>query len=211
MGKSKAHTIYKNKEGKRVPGTTTITGQLNKPALISWANKMGLNGIDTSKYVSDKADIGSLAHAMITDKLIGKPTITDDYSKNQISAAENAVLSYYEWEKSHKVEVVFVEKPLVSDIYEFGGTADIYAKVDGVLELIDLKTGSGIYSEHFYQVSAYVQLLREHGYPVERARILNIPRAEDESFQERIIPKLQDQFNVFKNLRSLYQAIKVAK
>ena len=33
-GVSKAHTVYKLADGKtRVPGTTTITGLLNKPAL----------------------------------------------------------------------------------------------------------------------------------------------------------------------------------
>lgn len=33
---SKAHQVYKNREGKRVPGCTTITGVLNKPALVPW-------------------------------------------------------------------------------------------------------------------------------------------------------------------------------
>ena len=30
-GIAKAHTVYKLKDGKRVPGATTITGLLNKP------------------------------------------------------------------------------------------------------------------------------------------------------------------------------------
>ena len=106
MSKFKAHTIYKNKDGKRVPGTTTITGMLNKPALVRWANKMGLNGIDTSKFVDDKAAIGTLAHEMITNGLVNKPVDTGDYSKNQIEAAENSVLSFYNWEKEHKIEAM---------------------------------------------------------------------------------------------------------
>jgi hypothetical protein len=43
---SKAHTIYKTAEGVRVPGATTITGLLNKPYLVPWANKLGLEGIE---------------------------------------------------------------------------------------------------------------------------------------------------------------------
>ena len=78
------------------------------------------------------------------------------------------------------------ETPLVSEVYSYGGTPDIYAKIDGVFELINLKTGSGIYDEHFYQVSSYKELLIEHGNKVDRCRILNIPRSEDESFDEKI-------------------------
>ena len=46
--KSKAHQRYKLADGTQVPGVTTITGQLNKPALIIWANRLGLQGIDST-------------------------------------------------------------------------------------------------------------------------------------------------------------------
>ena len=36
--KSKVHTRYKTKDGKAIPGTTTIVGLLAKPQLIVWAN-----------------------------------------------------------------------------------------------------------------------------------------------------------------------------
>lgn len=108
--KTKAHIIYKTSDGVKVPGVTTVLGLLNKPALVKWANNLGLQGIDSSKYVDEKASIGTLAHAMITDKLIGKETDTSDYSKNQIDQAENSVLSFWEWEKDHKIEEVFLEK-----------------------------------------------------------------------------------------------------
>ena len=32
--KTKAHTVYKTADNKRVPGVTTILGVLNKPALV---------------------------------------------------------------------------------------------------------------------------------------------------------------------------------
>jgi len=215
--KTKAHTIYrsrvkfqKNGKGIRLPGVTTVTGQLAKPALIKWANKIGLEGIEVGKYVDDKADIGTLAHAMITDKLSDKDTDTSDYSKNQIDQAENAVLSYLEWDKKHEVESIMVEEPLISDTMGFGGTADIYAKVDGVFELIDLKTGSGIYPEMFAQVSAYQQLLIENGHPVDRVRVLNIPRVEDENFQEVVVADLETHWQIFKALLRVYQLQKGA-
>lgn len=186
--KGKAHQKYFLKDGTLVPGTTRITGVLNKPALVAWANRIGLQGIEVGKFVDDKADIGTLAHAMITNELVGKETDTSDYSKNQIESAENSVLSYYEWAKGKKIEPILIETRLVSEEHKFGGTVDIYTKIDGVLELLDLKTGSGIYEEHFYQVGGgYLKLLQENGHSVERIRILNIPRTPDESFQEQVI------------------------
>ncbi len=100
MSKTKAHIRYKTADNKIVPGVTTILGLMAKPALIPWANKMGLQGIDVSKYVDDKADIGTLGHALVTDKLIKVTTDTSDYSENQISLAENCSLSFWAWERS---------------------------------------------------------------------------------------------------------------
>jgi len=216
--KTKAHTQYRSKEkllkngkGTRFPGVTTIVGILDKPALIKWANRIGLEGIEVGKYVDDKADIGTLAHAMITNRLKGEDTDTSDYSANQISQSENAVLSYFEWEKSHKIEPILIEEPLVSEEFGFGGTADIYAEIDGKLELIDLKTGNGIWPEHFIQTAAYAHLLEENGHPVDRIRILNIPRAETERFQECIVPVVDKQFEVFKHCLAIYKLRKELK
>jgi hypothetical protein len=188
--KFKAHIRYRLKDGTRVPGVTTITGELgwSKRHLIDWANRIGLEGIDANKYRDDKADIGTLAHLMITNKLTGKTTETDDYSKNQIDAAKNSVASFEAWAKDKNIEPIFVEQQLVSEAYRFGGTGDIYAKVDGILELIDLKTGKAIYEEHLIQAGGgYDILFEEHEYPVERVRILNIPRADDEHFVDLVI------------------------
>jgi len=190
--KSKAHIRYRLKDNSIVPGTTTITGSelgWNKQILISWANCIGLEGISSSKYRDERADIGTLAHAMVTDWLLSKKTETDDYSKNQIAAAENSALSFFEWANHKKIRPILVEKPLVSEKYRFGGTPDIYANIDSVNELIDLKTGSGIYPEMVIQASTYKYLLVENGYPVESVRILNIPRTEDEAFFEQKISK----------------------
>ncbi|MEN6291477.1 MAG: hypothetical protein ABFD07_05595, partial [Methanobacterium sp.] len=95
--------------------------------------------------------------------------------------------------------------------YEFGGTMDILAEVDGVLELIDLKTGSGIYDEHFIQVSGYWILANEKGYQPHRARILNIPRSEDEKFGEKIVPQIEICKKIFLNILDNYQNHKLLK
>ena len=82
MSKFKAHIRYRKQDGEIVPGVTTVTGsQLgwNKQILINWGNRIGLEGISASAYKDDKADIGKLAHAMVTDWLLGQKTDTSDY------------------------------------------------------------------------------------------------------------------------------------
>ena len=193
MSKTKAHTRYRlkpldgRKKGQIVPGVTTIVGILNKPALVPWANKLGLKGIEVGRFVDDKADIGTLAHAMIIDELLKRTTDTSDYSKNQIDSAENAVLSFYEWQKEHKLEIISAEQPVVSEIYAFGGQFDVYGVIDEKNELLDLKTGSGVYEEHYCQLGGYSILLKENGMRIDQIRILNIPRSIDKNFQEVVL------------------------
>ena len=79
------------------------------------------------------------------------------------------------------------EQSLVSENYCFGGQYDIYGVVDDKRELLDLKTGSGIWEEHYYQLGGYLLLLEEHKIGVDQVRILNIPRSEDENFQEIVL------------------------
>ncbi len=187
MSKNKAHIQYRTKDGRRAPGCSTITGQLNKPALVGWANRLGLQGIDSTKFRDDKADIGTLSHKMILDYFKKEKTNTDEYSKDQIDQAENSLLSFFEWEKQHKLEPIIIEEPFVSEMYLYGGTPDFYGRVDDGEELIDFKTGSGIYKEHWYQCSGYFWLLRENKTAqIKKVRILNIPRTEDESFKEEV-------------------------
>lgn len=211
--KTKAHIRYRLADKTIVPGVTTVLGLLNKPALVPWANKLGLKGIDVSKYVDDKADIGTLGHAFVTDKLEGKGTDTSDYSQNQIDAAMNCALSFWEWEKTNRIdEVYFCERPLVSEVFRFGGTLDIYARVNGRKEIIDLKTGTGIYPEHVYQVSTLKMLLKEHSHEVDGVRVLNIPRTEDESFAEKVPSEkeMEAGWQIFLNLLAVYNLKKAA-
>ena len=205
--KVKAHTRYKLKDGSRVPGITTVLNLRAKNALVKWSNDLGLRGISVGAYVDDLADIGTLAHAFITDHLTGQETDISDYSPNQVSLAENSVLSFWEWEEDHKIEeVFFCERPLVSEIHRFGGTLDIYAKVNGKREIIDLKSGSGIYNEAVWQVATLKVLLEENGFPVDGTRIVNIPRAETEAFLEKTVSQKENEtgWSIFQHLLAVY-------
>lgn len=201
---AKAHTRYKTSDGKQVPGATTITGLLNKPFLITWANRLGLEGIDSSKYTDEAAKIGTLAHAMIQSHLTAEELDMSDFSPAQVDQAENAILSFFEWKKKHTIEPVYCEKAFVSDVMRYGGTIDCYCILDGKPTLLDFKTGKAIYDEYFVQLAAYKNLLEEAKLPVEEVRILRVGRSEDEGFEERSVPNTEPYFDIFKNLLNIY-------
>jgi len=201
---AKQHTIYKNAAGKRLPGVTTITGVMDKPALVAWANRIGLQGIMVREYVDEMATIGTLAHYIVECDCRGEKPDLSDYSPNQVSLAENSAIKYFEWLKGRKLEVIFSEKPLISEAAQVGGTVDVYGKINGVPTLIDLKTCKACYPEHFTQVAAYAMILRENGYAVDDVRIIRIGRDESEGFEDRKVPDVDLHIKRFLICRELY-------
>lgn len=201
----RAHIIYRTKDGARVPGTTTITGLLDKPALVGWANNLGLQGISSHDYVDSMAGVGTLAHAMCVAMLTGDLTEDlDEYAPIEVRLARNSAAKFQVWLDEHEFKPILIEQPLVSEEHRFGGTVDMYGMLDGMYALVDLKTGKAIYPEMVYQLAAYRQLLIEHGHTVDNVRIVRIGRDESEGFEERIFGNLDKAWRVFWHLRQIY-------
>uniref|UniRef100_A0A6M3JNF6 PD-(D/E)XK nuclease superfamily protein n=2 Tax=viral metagenome TaxID=1070528 RepID=A0A6M3JNF6_9ZZZZ len=209
--KSRAHTIYKTEDGVRIPGVTTVLNVLNKPALVKWANNLGLQGIDSSKYRDSMADIGTLAHQMILDYFKGEKTDTSEYSSGQIDLAENCLLSFWEWEKGHDIKVIMAEVPLISREYGYGGTIDCFCELDGQATLLDFKTGKAIYEEMVFQVSSYRHLLIENGHSVDSVKILRIGRDATEGFDEKTIYNCETGWQIFLRCLDIYNLKKDLK
>lgn len=209
--KGKAHIRYKNNAGVIVPGASTIANMLDKPALVPWANKLGLQGINSNDYSKSMAQIGTLAHAMIMAEVKGETADTAEYSQEQISKAENSYLSWLEWVKGKEITPIVVEKSMVSETYQFGGTPDFLGEIDGKIILADYKTG-GIWREAYFQTCAYRQLTIDNGYPkAEKILILGIPRTEDEKFQEVSYTSFDKGWEVFVYLLKVYNLLKEIK
>lgn len=202
---AKTRTVYKLADGTRVPGVTTFLGVLSKPALIKWANNLGLQGIDSTAYVDNLANVGILAHSMILAHLKDEEVDTAEYSENQIELANNSFQSFLAWATPFLIEPLLVEVPLVSEKFRFGGTPDLLANIDGVPTLVDFKTGKALYPEHSTQVAAYMQLILEHGWAVNEVKILRIGRDESEGFEVRPVTKLDANWEVFLHCQSVYE------
>lgn len=209
--KDRAHTIYRNQDGKRVPGCSTIAGILDKPALKFWANKLGLENIDVKKYVDSLADAGVLAHHMAECEFRGiklEQSYLNEYSKVDRDRADNSMRSFRAWRGQHDIEVIVVELKLVSEKYQFGGQLDSILMVDGVITLVDIKTAKALYGptdEKWTQLAGYEILANEHGYAVDDARILRIGREESEGFEFAQSPNRELHRNRFIKCREIYE------
>jgi hypothetical protein len=203
--RAKAHTVYKLADGTRVPGTTTITGLLAKPALIKWANNLGLEGIDSNKYVDAAATVGTLAHEMVEAYLRKERLDLTLYSPDDIKRARRAFRKFVVWSKSVNLRPLFLERPMVSEMQRFGGTIDFYGDRNGVPTLIDFKTSKALYPEHLLQVAAYALLLHSNDFEVRDVYILRIGRDEGEGFEERKVDQIGKRWELFKHLLEVYR------
>ncbi len=202
----KAHTRYYDSEGKRLPGTTTVLGVMDKGyGLKKWYYNMGLKGIDVEKYVDKTAQIGTLGHYLIECELKGEEPDLEPFSREEINAAENCLIKFYDWQAENELEPLEVETALVSEKYKYGGTIDLYCKLNGKYTLVDLKTSKAIYDTHMIQLAAYKNLLEENGYKVEQVKILRIGRTDDEGFEVRTQEDLTTEWELFKHLREVYR------
>jgi len=207
--KSRIHTVYKTKDGTRVPGVTTVLNELAKPALIHWAWDLGIKGIDYRVHRDELADIGTLTHSMVLADLRGEEYDSSEYSKALIDRAENCFISYLEWKKRREIKPILLEEPLVSEAYGYGGKADFFGKIDGVMTLADFKTGKRLYDEHRFQLAGYAQLFIENGFPLpDEYLLLNIGRDENERFEELKRRELVCEWTIFISALQIYKAKK---
>jgi hypothetical protein len=205
--KAKIHTVYKTVDGTRVPSVTTILGILNKPFLLDWAWKCGVDGLDYKAVRDGAASIGTLAHAMIQAHLQRAKLDTSEYSPADVGKAENALIKYWDWEKENPIKPLMLEKQMVHEKLGYGGTIDCLAqRLDtGEIVLIDFKTSKAIYSEMFYQLAAYEELLAHKDILIAKSMILRIGRDDIEGFEVREAGNLSNHFELFKHCLEIYR------
>lgn len=171
-------TVYKTADGKRVPGVTTITGRFKDgSALINWAYRCGVNGIDMNRVRDDAADAGKIGHTWVEDTIHGRElTPFPAAPVEMLDAASNALAAFVDWRKRNDVEFLETELPLVSEVHRFGGTLDALARIGGKLRLVDFKTGNRVYPEHLAQLGGYSILLAERGTIIDGADLLRLDK-----------------------------------
>lgn len=214
---------YYNEAGVRVPGVTTVLGGnlgWSKDALMAWANREGLAG----RNIRDRgpkeiaADIGTAGHAMMEAHVQGTdPLLCPEYvalSEEEQEAADGAFGAFLKWKSNNRMSIVATEVYMIDEDQQTGGCIDaLVLDTSGernVLDLMDYKTGKGVYAEAACQVAAYAAfterlLTGAWGAEVQLGGA-HILRIRDGVFVHRYWPrsKLVTPYNAFTWARALH-------
>ena len=210
---------YKNKDGKRIPGVTTIIGRFkDSGGLLYWACEQG-KAIERGEISSlyDKrdaaADAGTLAHEMVEAYINGDslPILPDTEIGKQ---AKQGFENYIEWADNNRIKVIKQEMEMTSELYQFGGCPDAMG-IDnqGRLCILDWKTSNGVYPDYLIQLAAYRQLWIENhpDEPITGGNHLLRFSKEHADFAHHYWNELDDAWEQFKLFRQAYYIDKLLK
>ena len=215
------HELLVDGEWKALTGCTTVLSVLNKPALIQWSANMAIEYIlgvahlmskgeteDTNSYQvlgsqlkeaktahrkkKEKAgDWGTDIHSQIEKLIIEAIEHEDGFIPNP-EVSDNASINHFtKWAVDNKVRFLESEKCMYSRKLFIGGICDILCEIDGKLWMADIKTGSGICYEAFWQMAGYTLMMEEMGYPnIVGTIVLNLKK--DGTFEEKRSASLED-------------------
>jgi len=138
------------------PTVSQLLELLNKPALMKWANNIGLQGIKLEDYQKESKSKGSSLHKQI-----------ENYFKYK-NPFENI-------EHQKALEYLFKDKKILSiekniENKWFRGRLDIEFEMNGNIYVADFKSNSSIYIENKLQLAAY-----RMGHAEYKTAIIQIP------------------------------------
>lgn len=130
--------------------------------LIKWALKTFGGRVDPLKAHSDfmerVSNLGSLLHKYIEYDLKNLKFPDKELTEEMLPGIE----AWHMFKENHEIEMIDSERMLYSKTYKFAGTLDLRIKIDGVVYVADLKTGS-VQHKGFIQLAAYKHMLKEMG------------------------------------------------
>jgi len=104
-------------------------------------------------------------------------------------AAAWAVESWKDWAQQIALEPLGIERVVACPSCGYAGTLDLYARVQGILTVLDWKSGKAIYPEAFLQNVAYRHAAMRHGWPSAQGLIVRLPkRFDDPAWEVMAVP-----------------------
>lgn len=161
-------------DGHPVPGVTTLIGKgLPKPAIPYWAAKTVAEWVaDNPDLTEDLKRMGGRGPAVAflkeipwqkRDEAAIRGTDVHKLGERLIHGEEvdvpehlaPRVAGYVEWLDARQPEPLLTEAACASRQWQYAGTFDLLAHMDGQTWLLDLKTSSGVYGDMALQLAAY--------------------------------------------------------
>ncbi len=169
-------------DGETVPGTTSITGIIDKSTPLMWwvAN-------EARSYIKDNLTPGEsldeveidelaegarLAHKRSSSKALSIGTVVHKYAEDWIKSklmggsepdfpeneeAQESAIEFLDWAERSDIIWLGSEQMVYHPEHRYAGTYDAIARIDGDLYIIDFKTSKSIYKEYYLQAVAYMK------------------------------------------------------
>jgi hypothetical protein len=161
-------------DGIRYPSVTTILSRTEDPeskrGIEHWRRNFYMPGFsgpdDYVKYASTR---GTIVHYNVLNSIVRRmtgieldrsdlPECSEWYNRREQLLKEIAICRQLFEDIGFKIEFpLSAESASYHTEKRYAGTKDLYAKIDGVKTILDLKTSSGLRDKHVIQVGAYVQ------------------------------------------------------
>lgn len=196
---------------KYLPSVTWIAGHY--PKGVQFYKWLANNGWDEAEAIKSAAgDKGSKVHAAIESLLSGNVIKFDERLANKetgeledISTSEyECLLSFADWFNKTKPKVLKTETTVVSEEFGFAGTVDLVCEIDGLIYIIDFKTGQNIWTEYELQLSAYRRAFAEQsGIKPDRLAILQVGYARNKNKYK--FTEIPDKFDLFLHARAIWE------
>src|SRR5215471_16416139 len=190
--RARFYTIH----GRQLPSVTTILDVLARPGardpeFVLSAVAEAVTGVKAADRERQKAAaIGTAIHAGIEWHLRTRLGEDAGLEPRLPEAAVWAVESWKDWARSVDLQPLAIERAVYCELCGYAGTLDLYARVTGVLSVIDWKSGKAIYPEAFLQSVAYRHAAERLGLPSEQGLIVRLPKLiEDPAWEVMTVPE----------------------
>ena len=151
------------------------------PEFVLAAVAEAVTGVKAADREKQKAAaIGTAVHAGIEWKLRRQLGEDPGPEPRLPAAAAWAVESWKDWARGVDLEPVAIEPTVYCLECGYAGTLDLYARVKGVLTVLDWKSGKAIYPEAFLQNLAYRHAATRAGLPSTQGLIVRLPKHLDD-------------------------------
>lgn len=176
-------------EGKYVKRCSLYLNMINKG---EWYDLWLMNnGVEAVKIRDDAAASGSKCHNACeeyqkTGKIqLKEPasavTVNKDlYTKTEVKKLKGFV----NWVKDFKPKWLYTESTIWDFEEDYAGTMDILCEIDGKVCLLDIKTGSSIHDNAWFQVAAYKKALEKLiGKKIDHVGIIHLKSTTKKGYQ----------------------------
>jgi len=230
---SRPHQVYKLKNGKRVPGVTTVLGVLSKPQLLRWyASVERDNRTEPLPPPNDKgepvyfaevkrdkaASLGTITHARIEAWMIGDELDPEGLPPDLYAQSIHGFDRFREWfdAQGYTRDGSESEVQVVSEEMQCGGTGDHWVRgKNSGWDYVDIKTSKATrswpYPDTKSQCATYPRIYQEaRNKATDRVWIVRVGTTPDDIIQPYLMSDDERLWGtkLFEAARSAYMALR---